>query len=266
MSFVKYVFLLMVLFSCRKSEEQKKVLVFGHAGMGLSMDNSIYHDNSKEAVLLALNLPTSNGVEVDVRLSKDGTLWLYHDEFLEAESTGFGCVSNLSDVEIDQLNYRTLKKEKLVKLRDVLPLLQLDQQLFIDLKHFNSCQNERINLADLKVALEEQLGNNSANVKLICAYEYWLNELAEMVDVLYTTDDIEEGKALLKKYVQLKGLVMRNATLNSSDVRDVILLNRKIYLYDIRSLKGIKQAFGKCPTGIFADDLRQALFERGYAL
>jgi glycerophosphoryl diester phosphodiesterase len=256
----------MVLFSCQKSEEQKKALVFGHAGMGLSMDNSIYHDNSKEAILLALNLPTSNGVEVDVRLGKDGTLWLYHDEFLETESTGIGCVSNLSDVEIDQLNYRTSKKEKLVKLTDVLPLLQSDQQLFIDLKHFNSCQNESINLEDLKAALVDQVGDYSVNVKLICSYEYWINELSEVVDVLYTTDDFEEGKSLLKKYSQLKGLVMRNATLNSSDVREVILLSGEIYLYDIRSLKGIKQAFGKSPTGIFADDLRQALFERGYAL
>jgi len=266
MRYVKITFLLCVLFACTKSEEVKNILVFGHAGMGLSMNNSIYHDNSKEAVSLALNLPTSNGVEVDVRLSKDGTLWLYHDEFLEAESTGLGCVSNLSDIEIDKLNYLTPKKEKLVKLIDVLPLLQSDQQLFIDLKHFNSCQNERINLEDLKAALVDQVGDYSVNVKLICSYEYWINELSEIVDVLYTTDDFEEGKSLLKKYSQLKGLVMRNATLNSSDVREVILLSREIYLYDIRSLKGIKQAFGKSPTGIFADDLRQALFERGYAL
>jgi glycerophosphoryl diester phosphodiesterase len=197
MRYVKITFLLCVLFACTKSEEVKNILVFGHAGMGLSMNNSIYHDNSKEAVSLALNLPTSNGVEVDVRLSKDGTLWLYHDEFLEAESTGLGCVSNLSDIEIDKLNYLTPKKEKLVKLIDVLPLLQSDQQLFIDLKHFNSCQNERINLEDLKAALVDQVGDYSVNVKLICSYEYWINELSEIVDVLYTTDDFEDGKSLL---------------------------------------------------------------------
>ena len=266
MRFVKFSLMLGVLFACTKSEAVKNILVFGHAGMGLSMDNSIYHDNSKEAVSLALNLPTANGVEVDVRLSKNGTLWLYHDEFLEAESTGFGCVSSLSDMEIELLNYRTVKKEKLVKLTDVLPLLHLDQQLFIDLKHFNSCQNQRINLEDLKAALVEQVGEYSVNVKLICSYEYWINDLSEIVDVLYTTDDFEEGKELLKKYVQLKGLVMRNATLNSKNVQEMLNLNREIYLYDIRSLKGIKQAFEKCPTGIFADDVRQALFERGYAL
>lgn len=266
MSFVKYILLVSVLFACQKSEERKQVLIFGHAGMGLSMDNSIYHDNSAEAVALALNLPACNGVEVDVRLSKNGTLWLYHDEFLEAESTGKGCVADLSDSEIEQLNYRTAKKEKLVKLVDVLPLLLPNQQLFVDLKHFNSCQNERIDFDALKEALEEQIGDYSSQIKLICAYEYWLSDLSEIVDVLYSTDDLNEGKSLLLKYPNLQGLVMRNAHLNKEDVKIIHNLNRSVYLFDIRSLKGIKQALDKCPTGMFADDLRQALVERGYAL
>jgi glycerophosphoryl diester phosphodiesterase len=157
MRFVNYAFLLFILFACTKSEHVKNILVFGHAGMGLSMDNSIYHDNSKEAVLLALNLPTSNGVEVDVRLSVDGTLWLYHDEWLEAETNGKGCVSEQSDLQLSELSYQTLKHEKLVKLMDVLPLLNEDQTLFLDLKQVNSCQNENVDFEQLMIALEDQL-------------------------------------------------------------------------------------------------------------
>jgi glycerophosphoryl diester phosphodiesterase len=266
MSYVKYFILSFVLLACHKSEERKQVLVYGHAGMGLSVDHSIYHDNSAEAVALALNLPTANGVEVDVRMSKDGTLWLYHDEFLDAESTGMGCISDKWDVEIEQLTYRTLKKERLVKLMDVLPLLSPDQHLFIDLKHFNSCRKERVDFEELQQALLTQIGANATHISLICAYEYWINDLSEIVEVLYSTDDINEGKFLLNKYTNLKGLVVRNTNLNAADVKDIKELNREIYLYDIRSLKGIKQALGKCPTGIFADDLRNALVERGYAL
>ena len=266
MRFVNQVILVLMLVSCQKSEEIKGVQIFGHAGMGLSVDHSIYHDNSAEAIAFALNLPTSNGVEVDVRMSKDGTLWLYHDEFLEAEATGMGCVSVKGDVEIEQLNYRTLNKEKLVELKDVLPLLLPDQHLFLDLKHFNSCRNEHIDFEELQVALVAQMGSNASHISLICAYEYWINDLSEIADVLYSTDDINEGKLLLKKYTNLKGLVVRNTDLNAADVKGIKDLNREIYLYDIRSLKGIKQALGKYPTGIFADDLRNALTERGYAL
>lgn len=266
MYYVKITFLLCVLFACTKSEEVKNILVFGHAGMGLSMDNSIYHDNSKEAVSLALNLPTSNGVEVDVRLAADGALWLYHDEWLEAETNGKGCVSELNELELSQFTYQTLKHEKLVKLIDALALLQEDQILFIDLKEFNSCQNQRVSFHELKDALKTQIGMNSHRVKIICSYEYWLNDLSQDYEVLFSTDDLTFGKKILTKYSAVEGLVIRNAVIHAQDVTWIKQQNQTVYLYDIRSLKGIRQAYAKNPTGIFADDLRNALEERGYAL
>ncbi len=266
MRFVKITFLLSVLFACAKSEEVKNILVFGHAGMGLSMDNSIYHDNSKEAVSLALNLPTSNGVEVDVRLGADGTLWLYHDEWLEAETNGKGCVSELSDLDLSKINYQTLKKEKLVKLIDVLSQVREDQLLFIDLKHVNSCRNEWVDFERLMFAFEDQLDGYKDQVKIICSNEYWLNNLALHYEVLFSTDDFEEGKKIIQKYSFIKGLVIRNTAIAAAEVKWIKGQNQSVYLYDIRSLKGIRKAYGKHPTGIFADDLRNALVERGYAL
>ena len=266
MRFVKIFFLGIVLFGCVKSEQVKNIFVFGHAGMGLSMVNSIYHDNSKEAVLLALNLPTSNGVEVDVRLSADGTLWLYHDEWLEAETDGQGCVSEESDLHLSDLSYQTLKQEKLVKLMDVLPLLNEDQTLFLDLKQVNSCQNENVDFEQLMIALEDQLAGFKTRVKIICSYKYWLNDLAQQYDTFYSIDDVEEGKEIILNYPLIKGLVVRNSAINTQETSWIKDQHKEVYLYDIRSLKGIRQAYAKNPTGIFADELRKALEERGYAL
>jgi hypothetical protein len=148
----------------------------------------------------------------------------------------------------------------------VLSLLHVDQQLFIDLKHVNSCRNERVDFERLKVAFEEQLQGYENQVKIICAYEYWLNELATENDVLFSTDDVEEGKKMIQKHPSIKGLVMRNAVIDAQDVTWIKQQNQTVYLYDIRSLKGIRQAYSKNPTGILADDLRNALEERGYAL
>lgn len=266
MRFVKYVFFICILFACTKSEQIKNILVFGHAGMGLSMNNSIYHDNSKEAISLALNLPSSNGVEVDVRLGADGTLWLYHDEWLEAETNGKGCVSELSDLTLSGLSYQTLKHEKLVKLMDVLSLLKEGQSLFIDLKHVNSCRNEPVDFTELMESLDEQLDGYYSRVKIICSYKYWLNDLAQQYEVLYSSDDIDEGKKIILNYPLIKGLVIRNAGMNAQHVSWTKQQNKEIFLYDIRSLKGIRKAYAKNPTGILADDLRNALEERGYAL
>jgi glycerophosphoryl diester phosphodiesterase len=266
MRFVKIFFLGIVLFGCTKSEHVKNILVFGHAGMGLSMLNSIYHDNSKEAVSLALNLPTSNGVEVDVRLSADGTLWLYHDEWLEAETNGKGCLSELIDFQLSELYYQTFKQEKLVKLMDVLPLLNDGQTLFVDLKQVNSCRNENVDFEPLMNAFEDQLAGYHGQVKIICSYKYWLNDLAQHYDTFYSADNVEEGKEIILNYPLIKGLVVRNEAINKQEISWIKNQHKEVYLFDIRSLKGIRKAYAKKPTGIFADELRKALEERGYAL
>ena len=74
--------LLLMLFSCEKTE-YNEIEIVGHAGMGLDMQNSIYHDNSLEAIQLALSYGGSNGVEVDVQMDNEGCLWLFHDELMD---------------------------------------------------------------------------------------------------------------------------------------------------------------------------------------
>jgi hypothetical protein len=59
---------------------------------------------------------------------------------------------------------------------------------------------------------------------------------------------------------------VRNAAINKEEISWIKSQYKELYLFDIRSLKGIRQAFDKNPTGIFADELRKALEERGYAL
>jgi len=81
---------LLFLQSCSKVTPCDNIEVFGHAAMGLSMPNSGYHANSMEAIDLALHFPSLTGIELDVRMSNDGQLWLYHNDFLEDETTGEG--------------------------------------------------------------------------------------------------------------------------------------------------------------------------------
>ena len=106
-----------LFFSCNKQESYPAVQVFGHAGMGMDIGMSAFHDNSLEAIQLALTLPTMNGVEVDVRMSADGTLWLYHENTLEAHTDGEGCIFEKTDVELEKLRYKSLHREKLVHAR-----------------------------------------------------------------------------------------------------------------------------------------------------
>ena len=128
--------LLLFLFACNKSESYPEVQIFGHAGMGMNIGYSIYHDNSEESIDLALSLPNIDGVEMDVRMSKDSTLWLFHENRLEATTNGIGCIADLHDYEIAQLHYKSIHKEKLVKLDSILPKLKDGQTFILDLRYF----------------------------------------------------------------------------------------------------------------------------------
>jgi hypothetical protein len=114
--FAKAGLLLLLVTGCGKKEDFRSVLLVSHAGMGLNIQNSIYHDNSREALDMACSMIGCDGVEVDVQLSKDGELWLYHDATLESESNGEGCVPELTRDELEDIRYNSVHKEKLCPL------------------------------------------------------------------------------------------------------------------------------------------------------
>ncbi|GAC1591561.1 MAG: hypothetical protein NVS3B25_11110 [Hymenobacter sp.] len=83
-------------------------LVLGHAGSGFFTPISPFNfrpPSSWRGVHHALKLG-ADGIEVDLQLSQDSVVMLYHDPHLESSSTGHGCVSQHPAVELVQLRYR----------------------------------------------------------------------------------------------------------------------------------------------------------------
>ena len=54
--FGKIVLMSILLVSCSKKKEFDQIKVVGHAATGLEILNSVYHDNSEEAVEMALSI------------------------------------------------------------------------------------------------------------------------------------------------------------------------------------------------------------------
>jgi len=253
--------LLLNLVGCTKNSN-KQIFIFGHAGMGLSMQNAIYHDNSKEAVELCLSFPGSNGVEVDIQMDQQGCLWLYHDDFLDQITSLGGCINSKNTSEIEQCHYKTLKKEKLVKLIEILPLIKSNQKIFLDLKIANSCSNNLIDYQLFKQSLTLALSSISENVFLITNDAFWLSELAEQYRTYFSSDNFELSKQIIAENPNCKGLVTRNKAIDKSQISYLKSLGKEIYLFDIRSPKGNRDALKKDPNGIITDDIRAALIER----
>ena len=93
--------IVLMFLSCKKIEGSSiKIELIGHAGMGLNTVSAVYHNNSKESIQMALSTSGVNAVEIDVQLSKSGSLWAYHDNKLEHSTYTSGCIASLTDEEL----------------------------------------------------------------------------------------------------------------------------------------------------------------------
>ena len=113
-------------------------MVIGHRGLPSSApENSI--ESAKEAVKAGVDC-----IELDVRLSKDGKIYIYHDNGLESLTTGSGTVNSHTAAELDTYkivkssSYGTFEKYPQVKLPSLEEFFEAlkddDVMFFIEIK------------------------------------------------------------------------------------------------------------------------------------
>ena len=257
--------ILLILTSCLKKAEYPNVEVLGHAGMGLRIQNSIYHNNSAEAIELALSISGCSGVEVDVQMSKDGELWLYHDQELSSESNGSGCVNDLNSYQLEQLNYTTLKKEKLVPLHDLDLNYLKGKTILLDIRHYNSCKDQFVDQDMFINALMQTPLMNDPSIKSYCVLSNaaWIEPFNTAgFEVVLSADGANLSANLFDVYPDLKGIMSKNKTIDKQLVREFRQLGKKVYIFEMRSPKGIRSALRKAPDGVVTDDVRATLIEK----
>jgi glycerophosphoryl diester phosphodiesterase len=249
--------LVLQFFSCSKKEDFSMIQVFGHAGMGLKMPNSIFHDNSLEAFELALTIPGSNGVEIDIQMDLNGRLWLFHDQLLNEETNGINCISSNTTEYLKTIRYSSLKQEKLAELSQI-PFHNFeDKKFFLDLKTWNKCSENSVSVEDFKAALTAI--DLPENCTIILSDPSWIPIFIDEFNVYFASDDFQNAKTILTQEPMVKGLIIRNVAVNKAQIQEIIQQNKEIYLFEIRSPKGVKSALKKRPSGILSDDLRAAI-------
>lgn len=91
-----------------KLTPNSKLVVLGHAGSGFFTPINPFNfrpPSSWRGVQHALRIG-ADGVEIDLQMSQDSVVMLYHDQKLENSSTGSGCLSQHTAAELTQLHYR----------------------------------------------------------------------------------------------------------------------------------------------------------------
>lgn len=254
---------MLVLFSCKKSEDRYPgTVIGGHACAGLHISSSNYHDNSLEAYRYARSFDKIRLIEVDAQLSLDGTLWLFHDPELTIESTGSGRVPQREDAYLSGVKYKSLEKERLIRLTD-LPADLKGARLLIDLKESDGTENGLIDstgLIDALKAANQYFYNGDlaiiTNTRRFAptikglGFRVYYNAMNADQFLGYPTGSVSDGA------------VFRNSEIAIADVNAVKSLGKEVLIYDVRSPVGIKSALEKIPNYLLTDDIKATLIEK----
>lgn len=260
-----WIILIVILVACKKKADFSSVEVYGHAGMGLNIQNSLYHDNSEEAVELALGIEGCDGVEVDVQLSSDGELWLYHDYDLSDNTNGTSCIPESNSEELSDLYYTTFAKEKLILLDDLSSENLSNKTIFLDLRHLNACSGQFVSKDVLLTALlsNDFVTDPSIEVWCVLANPAWINDFhIAGLKILFSAAGSASYTDVINSYPNLEGIVVKNSETTKEDVNQLHALGKKVFIFEIRSPKGIRSALKKFPDGVITDDIRTTLIEK----
>jgi glycerophosphoryl diester phosphodiesterase len=249
------------------------IYVVGHGGAGFqSVDNPFPH-NSLASIKRAIVNQAADGVELDVQITKDGKLVLYHDNDLNSMTwcTGQILEKNLSEVSSCEYKTDNLTQlhhpQRVVSLyeamewlgqRSVQPLIFLDFKWHLIAENENEPQIAALAVGELKHILNEISLGRAVNIltnsntlfnlikEEIPGVRLWLGT-NNFFDFAQTAK--EEG---------YYGIMGNNLEVSREMVSFAQNLGLKTALFSMKSQLGIVSGINKSPEYIIPDDIVSA--------
>jgi len=129
-------------------------------------DNHKFSENSKNAIISCLNYDYIDGVEIDVRITKDKKLVLMHNPIIDFDSDGSGIVKYMTMEELKKYKYGK-SRETITTLEEVFEIIG-NKILLIELK---ANGNDYITMVDKTV----RLINKYARLNIyVCSFNFGL--------------------------------------------------------------------------------------------
>lgn len=152
-------FILLLFFSCEKvTYYPDNPIIFDHSVIlshhGLS---DLYGENTYEGCIAAL--PLTDGIEVDVQISKDRTIWLSHSSAVVYCGEEGRCFAETTDEEIESIDSCNGADISYTKLEEVLKYMDdndIRKNVSIDIKGWEPCSGNSINVeAIMRLEVEQ---------------------------------------------------------------------------------------------------------------
>lgn len=280
MNFKNFIYLILIflLFSCKKEDKNKisnlnngVIYGIGHAGIGLQSFYNQLPENSMVSIKKAIEVYNADGVEVDVQMTKDDELVLYHDNKLETSTNGYGFIyeynlSELSDFKFDTDVYSNIfLNEQILSLASVLeylsnrknpPQLHLDlrqwlydESLYTTNEFFLIYAKEIVYLIN-KYNYQSYTIINSGDIDLLNI----IQQLDPSLKLTIESNDITWATQVARTN-NLYGIVADDKLVSKKDVDYAHSKNVKVMLFNMRSQFSINNAVKKHPDYIITDNI-----------
>lgn len=248
-----------ILFSCKKDFSHLDTKVFGHAGISLEKRKSEFYPNYIGDIQFALQQTDLDGTEIDVQMTADGELVLFHDQELDENSNLSGCIPELTWQELQFGSfYNTVFP--ISKLSDALILLQIvDKSLILDVKHHNSCANENIDFNLFNQKFNELLDDLDENEKSrIIVNSRKLEFLQTLSDtVIQKSLESDDPNFALPAMEQnnIDILIIKLEAMNNDINSQIQEKGYKLGIYNVKTRKENNSALEFAPDFVISDNI-----------
>lgn len=127
-------------------------------------DNHKYRENSEEAILFSLEKNYIDGIECDLRLTKDNEIVLFHNALVDFKSNGSGFVHNLTLNELLSYNF---ENDKITVLKELLFKIKTNKIILLEIKE------QKIDADEYWIKALKLIFENYPNLKIyLCSFNY----------------------------------------------------------------------------------------------
>lgn len=270
--------LLIITTSCKKKElpeiqnlNNNQITILGHGGLGYHSIFNNYPPNSLESIRTAFDYPET-GSEVDVQLSADGILILYHDRDLEKRTYCGGLINDHKTDQVLACNYRpinmgiTTKRYPLTDLEDVLkvavqkkhkPVISLDIKLYPGSgKDSGDYQTEFAN--ELFRLISEY--NYQDKILVECPEIPFLRQMQKLDPSIRTFVYLGFDDALTAAWENgFYGITIHSRKVDDEQIVLAHNQNIRVMVFGVKTENQIKKALQKSPDYIQTDNIPNAL-------
>ena len=255
--------LTVILAACVKEHPNLDTVVYGHAGESIYKSRNKYPPNSMASINYALTELNADGVEVDVQMTKDHYLVLFHDLELDENSNSTGCINDKSWNEVSQIKvYNTDFKVRLLS-EAIYSVTAKNKHIFLDVKQYSPCEDKLIDFSAFDSSLNAILGGYTNTQKELITVNCRNRELLfaltdSVIKKSFEYDDYPQALEVIQQN-DLDMLTTKLEAITESDRQTFQSAGIPLGIFGIKTRNDVQKALGYAPDFVISDKIDYTL-------